>query len=187
VFELLSQRKGVIAGRWLDRLVESYPADAANFLKKKGDRFANPVGTTLARGTAAAVEALFDGAAGDALREALEPMIRIRAVQELSPSSAVAFVFELKEVIREVIGRADRDTAIEDELRRVEARIDRMALLAFDIYAACREQVADIRVSELKRTVAHVLRRSGWFDGDSGAEQAPPSVGSCRNPQQGGD
>jgi len=171
LIELLAQRRGAIAGKWLDRIVESYPADTARFLKQQRDRFANPVGTTLAKGTTELVDALFDGKTADALREALEPIVKIRAVQDFSPSAAVAFVFQLKEVVRDMIGGDLLDERLRGELDQLERRIDRLALLAFDVYASCREQVAEIRVSEVKRNVAHVLKRSGWFE----------------DPKQGGD
>lgn len=171
MIELLAQRKGVVAGKWLDRIVASYPADTANFLKRKRDRFANPVGTALAQGTAELVDGLLSGARADALRGALEPIIKIRAVQDFSPSAAVSFVFQLKDVIRDVLGERLAGREARGELERLERRIDQLALLAFDVYASCREQVADIRVSELKRSVAGVLKRSGWFE----------------DPEQGGD
>jgi hypothetical protein len=171
VIELLAKSKGVIAGKWLDRIVASYPADSAGFLKRKGDRFANPVGAALDRGTAAIVDALVEEVNLDTVRDSLEPIVKIRAVQDFSPSSALAFVFQLKDVIREVLGSMAREPRAESELHRLDEYIDRMALLAFDLYASCREQVAEVRVSEVKRNVAHVLRRSGWFE----------------DPQQGGD
>ena len=171
MIELLAQRRGVIAGKWLDRIVASYPADTASFFKKKRDQFTNPVGTTLARGTSELVDALFDGMSVEALREALEPIVKIRAVQDFSPSAAVAFVFQLKDVIRDVVGNEIEGEQPRVQLEQLERRIDKLALLAFDVYASCREQVADIRVSELKRNVANVLKRSGWFE----------------DPQQGGD
>jgi hypothetical protein len=171
LIELLAQRKGVIAGKWLDRIVASYPADTANFLKRKQDRFANPVGSTLAKGTTRLVEALFDGMTADSLREAIEPIVKIRAVQDFSASSAVAFVFQLKDVIREVAGDELSGDRPREQLEQLERRIDKLALVAFDVYSSCREQVANIRVEEVKRNVAHVLKRSGWFE----------------DPQQGGD
>jgi hypothetical protein len=171
VLELLAKRKGVIAGKWLDRIIASYPADTAGFLKRKGDRFANPVGTTLAQGTTEIVDALLDGQDLDRIRGALEPIVKIRAVQDFSPSSALRFVFQLKDVVRDALGSAAGDPAGAGELQRLDQYIDRVALLAFDIYSRCREQVAEVRVSEVKRSVGHVLRRSGWFE----------------EPQQGGD
>jgi hypothetical protein len=171
VIELLAKSKGVIAGKWLDRIVASYPADSSGFLKRKGDRFTNPVGATLSQGTAAIVDALVDGVNLETVRDSLEPIVKIRAVQDFSPSSALAFVFQLKDVIRDVLGSAAEEPRVEVEMRRLDAYIDRMALLAFDLYSGCREQVAEVRVSEVKRSVAHVLRRSGWFE----------------DPQQGGD
>ena len=40
--DLLLQKKKVILKKWLDRILETYPADAKSFLKKENNRFANP-------------------------------------------------------------------------------------------------------------------------------------------------
>jgi hypothetical protein len=58
----------------------------------------------------------------------------------------VGFVFLLKPILREL--------APEHDQAPLHDRIDRVALLAFDKYMQCREQLADIRVSEGRRRMA---------------------------------
>jgi hypothetical protein len=40
-----------------------------------------------------------------------------------------------------------------------EAKIDRVALAAFDIFSQCREQVLELRINEVKRSVAWAVDR----------------------------
>ena len=85
------------------------------------------------------------------LNDFLDKVIRIRAVQEFSPSQALAFVFSLKEVIREVLGKEIRENHLQDQLLLIEKRIDALALRAFDVYVSCREEVYELRINEVKR------------------------------------
>ena len=81
----------------------------------------------------------------DELLHALDGIIRIRSVQEFSPSEAVAFVFQLKAVIRDVMDEQLRGSEKWDDLADLEARVDRVALLAFEKYMECREKLHEIR------------------------------------------
>ena len=101
----LAARKDAIVRAWLARTLETYPERTSRLLAKEPDPFRNPVGHALKE----ALPALFDELLGamDAGRLAplLDGIVRIRAVQDFSPSQAVAFVFLLKQVIREELGR----------------------------------------------------------------------------------
>lgn len=74
------------------------------------------------------------------VKAALDAIIRVRAVQDFAPSEAVAFVFALREIV--------------ESTAEVQARIDQVALAAFDTYMKCREQIAEIRVREAAQVVA---------------------------------
>jgi hypothetical protein len=61
--------------------------------------------------------------------------------------------------------------------------VDRVALAAFDVYSACREQVYEIRVRSIReRSMRHVERFNEWRsrrDGGLAAEaEASPAGGS---------
>jgi hypothetical protein len=79
---------------------------------------------------------------------ALDQIIRIRAIQNFSPSQAVAFVFFLKTVIREALEEDIKQSGIKEELLVIETRIDQLALLAFDQYMVCREKLYDLKANE---------------------------------------
>jgi RsbT co-antagonist protein rsbRD N-terminal domain len=128
--------RATILAAWLERLGPLAPA---------ADPFRDPVGYTVRE----ALPVLLDVALGsnpveDAVAP-LERLMRIRAVQDLTPAQAVGFLFELKPLLREFGGPADfaRD-----------GRIDALALLAFDRYVRCREDAHAIQLRELRRRFA---------------------------------
>ncbi len=157
--DLLSARKAAVLQRWLDLILESYPPETARFLQRDADRFVNPVGHTLSEGTAAILEEMLHGADPGRLNDHLDRIVRIRAVQQLSPSQAVAFVFQLKQAIREVLGEEWRPTPLAGELLEFETALDRLALQAFDLYTRCREKIYELRVGEARRQSEVVLER----------------------------
>jgi hypothetical protein len=92
---------------------------------------------------------LADGPA-DEMRRALDAIVRIRAVQDLSPSAGVGFVFLLKQVIGEQLRGRDADPADRTALAALFGRIDRLALEAFDLFMQCREKIFQLRVREIR-------------------------------------
>lgn len=157
--DLLAGKRSSIVGKWFDRLLESYPEDTSRFLKKEKDPFANPVRSTILQGIEGVYDELLkDRESPEALNEFLDKVIRIRSIQDFSPSQALAFVFSLKEVIRDVLGKEIRDHHLYEQLLPLEKRIDALALRAFDVYMGCREEIYELRVSEVKRQREQALR-----------------------------
>ena len=158
--DLLTNKRSTLVNRWLERAMEAYPADTKRFLRKQKDQFANPVGYT----TSKAIDNLYDTFLQTADPERFSPildkMIRIRAIQDFSPSQALSFIFLLKNVIREELESEIRENRLADELLVFESKIDTVALLAFDIYMQCREKLYEIRVKETKTQVSRLLQRA---------------------------
>ena len=161
LLSLLSERKTSLADRWLKRLFESYPPQTAIFLKKEKDQFDNPVGYQLSQGLGRIVGTLIQEMDRDQVVAALDEVIRIRALQSFSPSQALAFIFLLKNVIREELAAELQDGQFSRELQEVESRIDGMALLSFEVYTQRREKLYEIRVTEVKNRVSGFLRSKG--------------------------
>jgi hypothetical protein len=88
--QLLAAKKQEILKRWFQVTVDSYPADTARFIKNQKDPFANPVGQSTYQSLDALVDALISGAERDTMTLALDPIIRIRAVQSFTPSQATS-------------------------------------------------------------------------------------------------
>jgi hypothetical protein len=100
---------------------------------------------------------------------ALDEIIRIRALQDCSPSQALAFVFLLKNVIREELAEELEQQNLVAELQDLESRIDGLALLGFDVYSKRREKIYEIRANEMKGRVSLLLRKAGI--GENGLKQ----------------
>jgi hypothetical protein len=153
--KLLAEKKSKIIKKWRDAIIKSYPEDSQGFLKREKSQFANPVGLTIST----EIETLYDEIIGDdnteKISSCLDSIIRIRAVQDFKPSQAVAFVLQLKQIIKEELG-----TDHSDQTRILDNRIDEITLLAFDVYSACRQKISEIRVNEVKSQVGKLLERA---------------------------
>jgi len=158
---LLTQKKTQIVDRWIKLLYDSYPAQTAIFLKKEKDKFDNPVGYQIARGLNALFAALVQEMETEQLLAALDEVIRIRALQDCSPSLALAFIFLLKNVVREELSEDLEKQNLAAELQDLDSRIDGLALLGFDVYTQRREKLNEIRINEVKNRVSGLLRKSG--------------------------
>lgn len=149
--DFFNKNREAIAERWLELTLATYRSDSAGFMQAQKNRFANPVGQTLVTETAAIVDGLFRDADPADLCGHLEEIIKVRAIQEFSPSQAVFFVFLLKDAIREAVEDQLVSAEARDELKEIEDRIDQMALFAFDIYVKWREQVYNLRLQEIRK------------------------------------
>ncbi len=156
--ELLTRKKGPIVEKWFRRVLDTYPPDTAGFLRREKDPFANPVGSAILEGVEGLYERLVRGGEQGDLSLFLDRMIRIRAVQDFSPSGALRFVLALKSVVREEVGREASEKGLGRELEAFEGRIDELLLAAFDVYMKCREQIYELRVHEVKAEREAALR-----------------------------
>ena len=161
---LLTQKKAAVLEKWRDLIVQTYPADASEFLKRDKDRFNNPVGYTIASGTEGIYDALLEGSTSNVLSSTVDSIIKIRAVQDFSPSQAVAFVFLLKKAIREQLAAEMRENGFSEQLLAFESKIDELALLTFDSYMRCREKIHDIRVNEIRNGTFKLRERINLAD-----------------------
>ena len=143
----LSEKKRVVAGEWLQRVLETYPADSGRLLRLERDPFRNPVGHVLQEGLPVLVEEILGAMDRGRITSALDGIVRIRAVQDFTAGQAVAFVFLLRDVVRKHLGDHEEILAI------AEQRIDELAVLAFDLFMTCREQTYEIKANELKRSM----------------------------------
>ncbi|UCF34375.1 MAG: RsbRD N-terminal domain-containing protein [Phycisphaerales bacterium] len=167
--ELLREKTDAIVQRWFADVSATYPGDTAVAFRRQKDPFGNPVGHSLRVGTRRIFEALRDGVDAAEMEPYLRDMVKIRAVQQFSASQAVGFVFRLKEAVRAELGQAVEDPQFMFELAELERRIDRVALAAFDVFVECREQVCELRVNEVKRSVSWLLEKTNErrFDRES--------------------
>ena len=157
---LLTEKKSTILARWFDAVMETYPTDNTGLFKKQEDRFSNPVGYAFTQGLESILEALLEGKDLAEGLPFLDDIIKVRAVQDFTPSQALDFIFILKKVVRKELKLEIRQDQIDEELLSFECKIDDLALFAFNIYVNCREQLNQLKVDELKRMTFTLLKKA---------------------------
>ncbi len=140
-----AEQRAAVLDNWLAEILRTYPEQTGRFLAQVEDPFRNPAGRIIREGLAALLEQLAGPFDARRIRSILDEVVRLRAVQDFTPSQAVGFLFALKPVLRHQITREDPG------LEALERRIDEMALVAFDLYMECREQLRAIRAGEARR------------------------------------
>lgn len=159
--ERLAQKKANIINRWHDSVLDTYAPDAAQFYKRQKDQFANPVGNTFRQGLQGVFQELLGDVNPEKIRLHLDPIIRIRAVQNFSPTQAVAFIFELKSIILDLLGKEFGVKKQWAEWNRFAAKIDSISLMAFDVYVACREKIYDLKANVERDKIYKAFSRAG--------------------------
>ncbi len=169
--ELIAQKERALVERWIDAILDEHGV-GGKLWRQQRDPFANPVGNTYRT----ELPHLLHAAAspeppGTAAASALDAVLRVRAVQDLSPSQAVGFVWRLREIVREEVPGASLD-----DLAAFDRQIERLGMQAFDVYVRLREQVFQLRLNELKRSVGGLLRRWNIEAGTLDMVEEPPLI-----------
>jgi len=158
---ILEAKKPAIVKRWFELVVNSYPADTAAFLKRQKDQFANPVGHTTKKGLEAVYDEVVSGMDRETIISFLDPIIRIRAVQDFTPSRAVGFTLDLKRVIRETLKKELKSPQTVSGLAEIDTHIDRLCLIGFDIFIGCREAIYRLKVDTERKKIYSAFSRAG--------------------------
>jgi hypothetical protein len=156
--DLLKKNKAAILERWFHLILETYPANTATMMRKDKNQFTNPVGSTLSREIEVLFKNLCEGIWDEKCQASLDSVLKIRSVQDFSPSKAVGFIFLLKRAIGETLKNEICKESVMDEWMKFQSKIDELALCAFDIYMDCREKICEIRVNQAKTEKEMALR-----------------------------
>lgn len=157
--EILFAKRSNIIRQWFDEILSSYPSDTVKFLKSQRDPFSNPVGNTIREGIDNLFNELISDKPDSGLTPYLDNIIRIRAVQDFTPSEAVSFIFGLKDILRREL-KDELRNGISQEYLDFENKIDNLALLAFDLFIQCREKIYELKAKEVKDMTFKLLERA---------------------------
>lgn len=166
MLEVFREHKQDVCAAWVELVLSTYSLDTKGFLRTKNDPFLNPVGdiTRLCAGC------LYDAMAGEdidaaKLKDALERLVKLRAVQIFTASEALGIFYAFKSVVRSTLLPLMEKSGLTASYLEAESRIDTLALMAFDMYAKDREVVLENRVNEIKNQHAQLLRWAQTVDG----------------------
>jgi hypothetical protein len=159
LLHILENKAGHLCEQWLHQTVATYPADASRFFLDQKDQFLNPVGHTLSVELANLYGEVIGAMDRARIQAALTNIIKIRAVQDYSPSEALAPLNLLKGIILDAVRAELVDSTAMEGFLLVERRIDELVMVAFDIYVGCREKIAELKSLEAKNSVYVLLER----------------------------
>ena len=157
---LLAERKDEFVDKWCDAIFSTYPEETQKIWRVKRDPFSNPVGKAIRDGALAIFDQVLAWNDAEAVADALVGLVKIRAVQDFSPSQALRFVYLFKKVLRDMLLDSQRKSGSLEELMHFESRIDNLAMMAFDIYSKERELIFDLRCREIKNGQKMLLKRA---------------------------
>ncbi|MDR1777905.1 MAG: RsbRD N-terminal domain-containing protein [Desulfovibrio sp.] len=153
---------------WTEAVYATYPFETKGVLRTVSDPFGNP-GADM---TQEAAKGLYDAVAGeetsiDDVRASLERFVKLRAVQRHTPSRALGVFFLLKPIMREKFAPHCATPAAVSDYLTAESRLDSLALMAFDMYMADRETLAQARIDEIRDRYAQIARWARSFKAGS--------------------
>jgi len=175
--DILSAKKSEILNQWRDQIYKTYPQDSQRFLSGEKDRFNNPVGFNIKTETEKILTGLIEDVDLAELNESIERIIKIRAIQDFSPSHAVGIFYLLKKIIRETMAGNFNDSELVNELLLFDLKIDRVLFIAFDIYIQCQEKIFQIKVDEIKNRSAMLFKRTQELENDTSKKNNPNDGG----------
>jgi hypothetical protein len=165
---LLAEKKRPIMERWFELILDAYPADIAAFLKGEPGRLANPAGYVISHGLETLFDELTHETDSGTVISTLDSIIRIQGVQNFSTFQAVTFVFLLKKAIREELGETIAEGGLCADYLSFEARVDAMAVFAFDAYVKLRDEAYRGRIREIKAERDRALKLLTRGDNEGG-------------------
>ena len=161
-YQKLKQNREAILNLWFDQVIKTYPEDTARLLAKSNNKFDNPVGSATKESLESTLALVFENSDltkqtnMDKLESALDPVVRIRAVQTIfTAEKAVGFVFALKAIVKKKIGTWDE---------AFDGKVDQVALAAFNRFMKCREDIFLLKATESKRRIHRAFERAGLVE-----------------------
>lgn len=157
---LFQDQRDEIVNAWTDAVFNTYALETTGFLRTQNDPFANPVAHT----TREAAGVVYDAVAGEdvdpaQVKKAIDRFVKLRAVQDGTPGQNLGVFLLLKPILRKmVLPRCSGSDALTSYYLEAESRLDSVMLLAFDMYTADRETIAESRIKEIRNQHAQLVR-----------------------------
>ena len=155
--EVLHNNKDQILEKWVAYTLSTY--QSSSMFREQQDQFANPIGGCVRATLKTLLPLLIKGGDSSVFSAPLSHLMHLRAVQEFSPSQAVAPLNAVKHITREILENSKQPESFMAELYDFEFAVDLAVLAAFDLYVECREKVYKVRIGEIK-SGAHIITDS---------------------------
>ena len=156
--EALRCHQEKIVERWMKYTLSSY--QSLEFFLRARDPFANPIGGAFRQAFNQLLPLFAEKPERQEFNAILRHIVQIRAVQSLSPSQALAPLYAVKHIIREVLSADKERAALTADLYDFDFAVDIAMLAAFDLYMEAKERLYATRLAEFK-SGRHTLTDGG--------------------------
>lgn len=161
----ISDSKKEIIREWIRYTMEAYPAESLAVLNRNKDQFANPLPHVISKNIELLFEELLKEVKTERIKPILTEIVRIKAVQDFTPSQSLGFIFDLKKILKKICeGYSGGEEKALKGLESFDRKIDMLARTAFDIYVDCREKLFEIKVNEIRNQTHMLIRRVSEMD-----------------------
>ncbi len=146
---LIEKHREAVTARWRRLIAGSRPDWSGDFITGRINEFANPARAIIGRAAAA----MFDGLlmADGAYAEAIDDLMRLRAVQDLPDDEALRFLSLLEDECLDTLRAQGCEDLSPEERAHIAAKLNEMTREARGRYARCREKINDLRSRECER------------------------------------
>ena len=157
--QIFRDKTDKIVKLWVEAVINCYPDRSRPALSSNMDPFTNPVGGMIREAAQGLVLAISGADIQiEQIKKSIERLIKIRAVQALSPGEAIGIIYLFKPILRaEILPQMNKPSSFSEYLD-IESRLDTLAMMAFDLYVHDRDVLADIRIKEIRNQYAELKR-----------------------------
>jgi hypothetical protein len=159
LFEYLESNKRIVLEKWYNSVIDTYPIDSSKLFLGIKDKFSNPVGHSFEKVLPEIYDNIMNSGKPAVIKESLEEIIKLRAVQNFSPGQAVGFLFLLKNTVREMIIKEEDLEVDLNDILTFESKIDIIVSYCFDIYMKMKEKLFEIKANETRATFGKMVDR----------------------------
>lgn len=162
--QLMQEKHEELLKQWFEQAIAAYPAESHKYFVRVKNEFTNPVGSNIYRSLGNLLTELSGERDADRLYQHLEMILKIRAVQDMKPSKALAFLPGFKSLLQTVFADEIRTGAVTGaELEDLFSDLDTLTLIAFDMYTESKELIYNLRIAQIKET-NDILQRANLLN-----------------------
>lgn len=157
--KFLKKNKDMIVEQWFSMIIGTYSEQSVKYLSKKDNTFANPIGAITAVEIEQIYEHLIEPKIDFNISEHLEPIVRMRAVQDFSPAQAAEFILFLKKIVHKLVEEQNLQNDFSADMFQFESKIDDLLLNVFDLYVTAKTILIEMKAGQENRTWGKMVER----------------------------
>ncbi|MFH1049528.1 MAG: RsbRD N-terminal domain-containing protein [bacterium] len=159
IINYLQENRNALIAKWQQAIIDTYPEGAGKFLSVNKNQFGNPIGFTLNQELPKIYDELTGKMDNAILNLSIESIIKLRAVQDFSPSEAVGFINLLKNIVVDETQAMMTKKSFIDSYFTFEKNIEIANGIAFEKYLEMKLKLSEIKINEVRKRNQRMVDR----------------------------